>query len=93
MKQLPLAIGAIGNGPEQSFASFLAGPNAAALAHLRPGQRLRFAAVTREQALRDFALQCAWTTGFALLAQRLQPQLRCPAACLTPTTHPAPCWR
>jgi DnaA-homolog protein len=37
MKQLPLAIGAIGNGPEQSFASFVAGPNGAALAHLRQG--------------------------------------------------------
>ncbi len=37
MKQLPLAIGAIGDGPEQSFASFVAGPNAAALAHLRLG--------------------------------------------------------
>lgn len=34
MKQLPLAIGAIGDGPEQSFASFLAGPNAAAVEHL-----------------------------------------------------------
>jgi len=37
MKQLPLAIGAIGDGPEQSFASLLAGPNAAALAHLQGG--------------------------------------------------------
>lgn len=37
MKQLPLAIGAIGDGPEQSFASWLAGPNAAALAHLQGG--------------------------------------------------------
>ncbi len=37
MKQLPLAIGAIGNGPEQSFASFLAGPNAAAVVHLQGG--------------------------------------------------------
>jgi DnaA family protein len=37
MKQLPLAIGAIGDGPEQSFASFVAGPNGAALAHLQGG--------------------------------------------------------
>lgn len=37
MKQLPLAIGAIGDGPEQSFASFMAGPNGAALAHLQGG--------------------------------------------------------
>ena len=36
MKQLPLAIGAIGVGPEQSFGSFVAGPNGAALAHLVP---------------------------------------------------------
>ena len=35
MKQLPLAIGAIGDGPEQSFATWLPGANAAALAHLR----------------------------------------------------------
>jgi len=37
MKQLPLAIGAIGAGPEQSFGSFVAGPNGAALAHLAQG--------------------------------------------------------
>ena len=37
MKQLPLAIGAIGSRPEQSFATFLPGPNAAALAHLAQG--------------------------------------------------------
>jgi DnaA family protein len=34
MRQLPLAIGAIGEGPEQSFDRFVPGPNAAALAHL-----------------------------------------------------------
>ena len=45
MKQLPLAIGAIGDGPEQSFASFVAGPNAAALAHLQ-GSGLRRSPVT-----------------------------------------------
>lgn len=37
MKQLPLAIGAIGDGPDQSFASYVAGPNGAALAHLQGG--------------------------------------------------------
>ncbi len=37
MKQLPLAIGAIGDGPDHSFASFVAGSNAAAVAHLRGG--------------------------------------------------------
>ncbi|WP_298832873.1 DnaA regulatory inactivator Hda [uncultured Piscinibacter sp.] len=37
MKQLPLAIGAIGEGPEQSFERFVPGPNAAALAHLAQG--------------------------------------------------------
>ncbi len=41
MKQLPLAIGAIGDGPEHSFASFLAGANAAAVAHLRGGGVMR----------------------------------------------------
>ncbi|MBX3604982.1 MAG: DnaA regulatory inactivator Hda [Piscinibacter sp.] len=34
MKQLPLAIGALGAGPEQSFDSFTPGGNAAVLAHL-----------------------------------------------------------
>jgi DnaA-homolog protein len=34
MKQLPLAIGAIGAGPEQTLASFTPGANTAALAHL-----------------------------------------------------------
>lgn len=34
MKQLPLAIGALGAGPEQSFETFTPGANAAALAHL-----------------------------------------------------------
>jgi DnaA-homolog protein len=34
MKQLPLAIGAIGAGPEQSFENFLPGANGLALAHL-----------------------------------------------------------
>jgi DnaA family protein len=37
MKQLPLAIGAIGAGPEQSFDSYVPGTNGAALAHLRLG--------------------------------------------------------
>ena len=37
MKQLPLAIGAIGSGPEQSFATYLPGPNGAAVAHLAQG--------------------------------------------------------
>lgn len=37
MKQLPLAIGAIGAGPEQSFDSYVPGANSAALAHLRQG--------------------------------------------------------
>lgn len=37
MKQLPLAIGAIGSGPEQSFATYLPGANTAALAHLAQG--------------------------------------------------------
>ena len=37
MKQLPLAIGAIGAGPEQSFDSYVPGANGAALAHLRQG--------------------------------------------------------
>jgi DnaA family protein len=39
MKQIPLAIGAIGAGPEQSFDNFLAGANALALAHLRGLER------------------------------------------------------
>lgn len=34
MKQLPLAIGALGAGPEQSFETFTPGENAAALAQL-----------------------------------------------------------
>ena len=37
MKQLPLAIGAIGSGPEQSFATYLPGPNSAAVTHLAQG--------------------------------------------------------
>jgi DnaA family protein len=39
MKQIPLAIGALGDGPEQGLANFLPGPNAAALAHLRALER------------------------------------------------------
>jgi DnaA family protein len=35
MKQIPLAIGALGAGPEQSFDNFAPGANAPALAHLR----------------------------------------------------------
>jgi DnaA family protein len=35
MKQIPLAIGALGAGPEQSFDNFTPGANAAALIHLR----------------------------------------------------------
>jgi DnaA family protein len=35
MKQIPLAIGAIGTDPECSFENFMPGANAAALAHLR----------------------------------------------------------
>lgn len=34
MKQLPLAIGALGAGPDQSFETFTTGANAALLAHL-----------------------------------------------------------
>ena len=38
MKQLPLAIGAIGAGPEQTLENFVPGANAAALAHLAQGR-------------------------------------------------------
>ncbi len=35
MKQIPLAIGAIGAGPEQSFDNFMRGANVAAVVHLQ----------------------------------------------------------
>jgi DnaA family protein len=39
MKQIPLAIGALGEGPEQRLDNFVPGPNAAALAHLAALER------------------------------------------------------